>query len=145
MKTGDGWNQTLTEFTYDGQTIVQQYDYVSVMFELGYPYIGLSEKFYDLISDALSSNVRDMDCAKGEHWGLCRVENKTCEKINLYQNLTFTMNDVRFDIPLANIAVDVKQQDTTYCQMQIGLLRGSDNSVVLGSAFFTAFVGIFDV
>jgi len=28
--------------------------------------------------------------------------------------------------------------------MQIGLLENSDNSFVLGAAFFTAFVGIFD-
>ena len=58
--------------------------------------------------------------------------------------MTFTMSDYEFTIPLENIAVYANQSGTYYCQMQIGLLRHSSNSVVLGSAFFTAFVGMFD-
>ena len=60
MHTGDGWNQTLTNFMYDGQTIVEPYDLVSVMFELGYPYIGMSERYYDHLSNALRDNVSNM-------------------------------------------------------------------------------------
>ena len=53
MSTGDGWNQTLTEVMYDGMTIVQEYDLVSVSFEFGYPYIGMSERFYDRFANAI--------------------------------------------------------------------------------------------
>ena len=30
MNTGDGWNQTLTKFTIDGETIAQEYDLVPI-------------------------------------------------------------------------------------------------------------------
>ena len=105
MDTGDGWNQTLTQFAYNGQTIVQQYDLVSVMFELGYPYIGMSERFFDQLSSALRADINNVECTKGEHWGLCRVANKACDSLNLNQNLTFTMNGIEFSTPLENIAV----------------------------------------
>ena len=56
------------------------------------------------------------------------------------------MNEYDFTIPLQNIAVYVNISGTTYCQTQIALLGPQgDNSIVLGSAFYTAFVGIFDV
>ena len=58
------------------------------------------------------------------------------------------MNEYDFTIPLQNIAVYIhaKDSDTAYCQTQIALLGPQgDNSIVLGSAFYTAFVGIFDV
>ena len=55
------------------------------------------------------------------------------------------MRDYDFTIPLENIAIYVNQSDAYYCQTQIALLASSsDNAIVLGSAFFTAFVGIFD-
>ena len=75
MHTGDSWNQTLTDFTYDGQTIIQSIDLVSVMIELGYPYIGMSERFYDRMADALTGRNREVECDKGDHWGQCRVAN----------------------------------------------------------------------
>merc|ERR1712110_227396 len=55
------------------------------------------------------------------------------------------MDDYEFIIPLENIAVYVNQTGSMYCQTQIALLRHSDNAFVLGGAFFTSFVGIFDV
>ena len=48
-------------------------------------------------------------------------------------------------IPLENIAVYVNQTNTFYCQTQIALAKNSDNTIILGGAFFTAFLGIFDV
>ena len=87
--TGKGWNQTLTEVTYDGKSIVQKYDMTEVMFETGYPYIGMSERFFDNFASALYKNSNDFDCTKGKHWGLCRVVNRTCEDLNLNQLLKF--------------------------------------------------------
>ena len=55
------------------------------------------------------------------------------------------MNDYDFTIPLENIAVYVNQTNTFYCQTQIALITQDQNTVVLGGAFYTAFVGIFDV
>jgi len=81
--TGDGWNQTLTSMKYDGMEIVQEYDLVTAQFETGYPYIGMSERFYDRFAQAVTRNVRGMECAKGKHWGLCRVANQTCDSLNL--------------------------------------------------------------
>ena len=51
--TGDGWNQTLSEFKIDGEIISQSYDLTTVMFETGYPYIGLSENYYDKVANVL--------------------------------------------------------------------------------------------
>ena len=62
MNTGDGWNQTLTEFKFDGETIAQEYDLVPIQFEVGYPYIGMSQRFFDKISQTLTRNVRGMTC-----------------------------------------------------------------------------------
>lgn len=55
------------------------------------------------------------------------------------------INDYEFTIPLDNMAVYVNQSGTFYCQTQIALLAKSDNSIILGGAFFTSFLGIFDV
>ena len=54
------------------------------------------------------------------------------------------MNDYEFTIPLDNIAVYVNQTNTFYCQTQIAMMTRAHNAVVLGSPFFTAFVGLFD-
>ena len=56
------------------------------------------------------------------------------------------MNEYDFTIPLQNIAVYANATGTLYCQTQIALLgpQGED-AIVLGGAFYTAFVGIFDV
>ena len=45
------WNQTLTSFAVDGTSIISEYDMATVMFEIGYPYIGLSEEYYDRVAD----------------------------------------------------------------------------------------------
>ena len=52
-----------------------------MQFETGYPYIGLSEKHYDAVADILKRSYDGMECAKGAHWGLCRVANQTCEEV----------------------------------------------------------------
>jgi len=117
------------------------------VFETGYPYIGFSSRFYDQIAELLKQRVgEEMECTKGQHWGICRVANRTCDTLSLNYNLTFTINDVEFTIPLENMVAYVNQtRDTMYCQMQIAALPNSENDVILGGAFFTAFVGIFDV
>lgn len=86
-----------------------------------------------------------MECTKGHHWGMCRVANRRCDELTLNFDLKFTMNDHEFTVPLENIAVYVNQTGTMYCQTQIALLAQSHNAIVLGGAFFTSFVGIFDV
>ena len=85
-----------------------------------------------------------MNCTKGEHWGICRIPEQTCEALGLNQMLSFTMGDYEYQIPLNNIAVYVNQTNTFYCQTQIALMSRSHNAIVLGSAFYTSFVGIFD-
>ena len=70
------------------------------MFETGYPYIGLSEPYFDKIAQILERNVEGMNCTKGFHWGLCRVAEKQCENIKLDHELMFTINDYDFTIPL---------------------------------------------
>jgi len=73
------------------------------------------------------------------------VENKKCDDLGIDQILKFTIKDHEFTIPLANIAVDVTQNDVDICQLQIALLaKASADVIVLGSAWFTAYVGMFD-
>ena len=52
------------------------------------------------------------------------------------------MNDYDFTIPLENIVYSTKD---SYCQTQIALLPKTDNAIILGGAFFTAFTGMFDI
>ena len=145
FSTGDGWNQTLTSLTYDGETIVDEYDVAPVMFETGYPYIGMTQAYFDKFSALVKRNNPGMDCAAGSHWGICRVPKTRCEQLKLGQDFKITMGDYDFTLPLENIAIYVNQSDSYYCQTQVALLAASsDNAIVLGSAFFTAFVGIFD-
>lgn len=146
MDTGDSWNQTLSNFKFNDETIANEYDLVQIQFEVGYPYIGMSSRFYDKIAETLNSNVRGMECENfdDEHWGVCRAKGKKCEQLNLEYQLLFTINDYEFSIPLKNIAVNLNETDDDYCYAQIAVLPNSDNSIVLGSSFFTAFVGIFD-
>lgn len=140
------WNQTLTSLSFDGRPIIEAFDRATVMFETGYPYIGLTEMYFDKISQYLIQSVsREMECRKGEHWGMCRIANRRCEDLSLNYNITIAMNDHEFTIPLQNIATYVNHTNSNYCQMQIALVAKSTNSIILGGAFFTAFVGIFDV
>jgi len=53
------------------------------MFETGYPYIGMSERFYDKFAAQISRNIPGIECPKGKHWGLCRVANTECDKLDL--------------------------------------------------------------
>ena len=55
------------------------------------------------------------------------------------------INDHDFTIPLENIAVQINSTDVIYCQTQIAYVGEDENAIVLGGAFFTAFLGIFDV
>ena len=75
------------------------------MFEIGYPYIGLSNSTYEKVVKVLEEEVEGMNCTKGEHWGLCRVREKRCEDLKLDYEISATINDLEFKIPLENIAV----------------------------------------
>ena len=51
------WNQTLTELTFDGRPIIESYEQAEVMIETGYPYIGMTERYFDKIADYLKQSV----------------------------------------------------------------------------------------
>lgn len=51
------WNQTLTEFSFDGRPIIESYEQAQVMIETGYPYIGMTEQYFDKIADYLKQSV----------------------------------------------------------------------------------------
>ena len=106
---GDSWNQTLTKFMFNGETIIDER--MSVMFETGYPYIGLSNDTYDKVAEILRTDIPGMNCTKGMHWGLCRVKGKQCDQLDLNMEIVVTMNEVEFKIPLRNIAVYVNHTE----------------------------------
>ena len=58
--------------------------------------------------------------------------------------LSFTIGNYQYEVPLNNIAAYVNQTGTFYCQAQIALMSRTHNAIVLGGAFFTSFVGMFD-
>ena len=60
-----GWNQTSGGFKFGDADIVSESDKATVMFETGYPYIGLSEPFYDKVAEILTVEINDMECTKG--------------------------------------------------------------------------------
>ena len=140
------WNQTLTELKFNGITIADYHDYTHVSFEIGYPYIGLSERYYDRLASYLMEGNMNVNCTKGEHWGLCRVPDTKCTELPLNQLIEVTIENHKFTIPLQNIASYVNVSDHYFCHINVAMLNPSDeNAVILGSAFFTSFVGIFDV
>ena len=94
----------MTTLSFDGQTIVDEFDVAPVMFETGYPYIGMTKLYFDKFYSLISARVPYMNCTQGEHWGICRVEDK-CENVNFNQDIAFTIGDYDFIIPLQNIAV----------------------------------------
>ena len=61
----DTWNQTLTGLKIDDTDIIRDYDNVNVQFEIGYPYIGLSDKYWNDVSDYLKRSVTGMECVSG--------------------------------------------------------------------------------
>ena len=44
---GKGWNQTISGFKFGDEIITDSFSDVTAVFETGYPYIGLSEEYYD--------------------------------------------------------------------------------------------------
>ena len=113
--TGDGWNQTLTSLTFDGDTIVDEFDAAPVMFETGYPYIGMTRGYYDKFAASIKRNIPNIDCAAGTHWGICRVADTRCENLNLGRDLKFTIGNYDFTLPMDNISIYVNQTDKHYC------------------------------
>ena len=61
----NGWNQTSGGLKIGDTQIVSESDQATVMFETGYPYIGLSEIYFDNVAELLESEVKDMECIKG--------------------------------------------------------------------------------
>ena len=82
FNTGNkNWNQTLSTFTIDGTSIITEYDMATVMFETGYPYIGLTEEYYDKVTSILN-RISGMECTEGNHWGICRAP-RSCSELGL--------------------------------------------------------------
>ena len=75
------------------------------------------------------------------------MKSDVCDDIYSSFDLTFVIDEVEFKIPLQNIAVHINHtaEGTTYCQSQIAYHAGDENVIILGGAFYTAFLGIFDV
>ena len=142
-----GWNITLSQFKFGDEVIIQESDQATIVFETGYPFIGLTERYYDQVSAKLRENNPQIECKKGDHWGLCRAEVNDCDQLNLDFNLAIDIYGIEFTIPLRNMAIHAyyKQEQTTYCQTQIALIRDSKDTIILGGAFYAQFVGIFDV
>lgn len=107
--TGDKWDQVLSGFKIDNSEIVGAYDLPPVIFETGYPYIGLSPDYFDRVSNIITRSFHNMRCSTGEHWGMCSVAGRSCDQLGLDQILTFTINQHDFTIPLENLATNVKQ------------------------------------
>ena len=114
FEADQSWNQTLQEFSLGGQKIVGESDQVEVAYEIGYPFIGLSDRYFDEVEKILSG-VRGMECMRGTHWGICRVPDRKCDEVDLDFELNFKINDNEFTIPLKNIAVYVNQTGQYFC------------------------------
>ena len=112
---GVGWNQTITELKYNGESVVEESDRATAVFETGYPYIGFSETFFDKIAKVIMLENYSITCEKGEHWGLCRAQANSCDILKLDYNLTLVINDVDFIIPLRNMAVTTRFKNEAYC------------------------------
>ena len=91
-----GWNQTISEFKFNDDVIISEDEQTTVVFETGYPYIGLSEKYFDKVKTQLESEIDFLNCRKGDHWGLCYVKTEVCDNVYSAFNLTFTINAVEF-------------------------------------------------
>ena len=72
----------MTEFSLGGETIADESDKVEVAYEIGYPFIGLSDRYFDKVEQTLAK-VRGMECMRGKHWGICRVPDRKCDEVEL--------------------------------------------------------------
>ena len=80
----------------------------SVMFQTGYPFIGLPVETYRDIRNLMQITVPTMNCSEGEHWGMCRVESTGCDLLSIPLNLTFEINThtertFNYSIPIENM------------------------------------------
>ena len=79
----------------NGKPIVDEYDVTEVMFETGYPYIGMTDRYFNIFTVMIRELIPQMDCEAGSHWGMCRIADK-CENIDLSQKLEFTIGKYDF-------------------------------------------------
>ena len=126
---GKGWNQTISGFKFGDEIITDSYSDVTAVFETGYPYIGLSEEYYDQVAEILADQIPEIECTKGQHWGMCRVPEKQCSDIAFNTGIQIVIGEYEFLIPLANMATHVNQTGTFYCQTQIALLAKSKATI----------------
>jgi len=52
------------------------------MFETGYPYIGMTDRYFNIFTVMIRELYPQMDCEAGSHWGMCRIADK-CENVDL--------------------------------------------------------------
>ena len=102
---------------------------MTLVFETGYPYIGLSEEYFDQVAEILVAEVQNIECKKGQHWGICRLPERLCSDVSFKKDITMVIGDYEFLLPLDNMATYVNQSGTYYCQTQIALLAKSQQTI----------------
>ena len=112
---GNGWNQTISGFKFGDEIITDSFSNVTAVFETGYPYIGLSEEYFDQVAEILVRDMPSVECKKGEHWGICRVPDLECSEIKFDTDIELAIGDRAFTMPLDNMATYVNQSGNFYC------------------------------
>ena len=123
----------------------------TVMFQTGYPYIGVPIRTFRYIGLRYSESTQincptdsNYDALPTCHW------NQSCDDLLASfpkYNLSIGINDsLRFEIPFENLLANfINDANETNCRLQIGLMPKAGNVIVLGDSFFMGFVGIFDL
>ena len=132
--------------TYNGMDL-------TVMFQTGYPYIGLNTDAQEVFAERINALNPDFDhkftCPTWNYNNFCYWWNTYCYELTLPDTFALQIEGQTYYIDLDVLMVDTNSGTTPYCDIYITSLDKDDMvdgpAVVLGDPFFSAFLPVFDV
>ena len=124
---------------------------VTLMLQTGYPFIGLPFRSFNYIAYSYEAEAKNITtyCPADDDFGFCYWK-QSCESLaDLLPNYNLSIGinaNYSFELPLNNLMTNfVTEANELICRLQIAMIPKATDTIVLGDAFFTGFVGIFDL
>ena len=124
---------------------------MTVEFQTGYPYIGLSEASWNILVELVGTtwnpNIQNnFRKSNNEHNQYVYWVNTDCADVNMPGDFVITLGGQNYTIAMENLLSDTQWNSRHDCDLFfVQLDEPNLNSIRLGDPFFSAFLPVFDI